>query len=1241
MIASNQTGKQLNFAGIFPPEKSEEEIQKSFSPAVSRRRSGRVSSVKGLHVDDEVAAPKKATKVALKSKETETVDDKDKETVIDVADRTVDFDITENDEKTTTSGPLEKKNITSHTTKASSDVKPSKRKQDSLEAVNPVAKEDALTNEKDNVIPSAKKDNELQKSTKDSDTPKSKAKKAITPKSQVKRGVKTRRTRMGGPDVDVEVESSLMKKVASSVKGKSKTAKENTDVTTIQPSESEMKNENADPQSSLNKKKDSKMSEMAFPPDKSSKSSNDEHVKTVSSKPVDVNDKVTPKTFEGPKHSELTTDDVKHPDEIQILTPVKKTYPGKKKCPASGDSVARYSSGESDYADEDLEQELLRTSIILQNSLKDCILERIEDSQILSESSRRKNLTPSKKTIEDVRKALKGKASVGKSTSKCSSPKGKTTLVENQSYPVMCSPNSKKKLPFKEVETMPSVSKDVTEVSMNSLNGDLSETESEEAVPSSQENDEPLAQMAEILAISRQNAGNVTKNIQPVVESDATNEKIPCGRGKRKRSLVDDDEDNGKEQKKRKKDADIEEDLLSDDMDQSVEGSFDENEKILTTSETEGDDENLKKLGKYKRSLDSTQDVSGSQNSCDLFEAIPQATTPPKITRSGRKIVAPKKDMPEPMTPPGSSSAKKKKDMLERMTPTENILAKRKKVSEPSDSSKSKGSPSLLSGPQSLDDSSEEKERTSLEKSSSSEKKNCAVVTAVGDDVPQVVELEAAAKKNVQKKITDMFAKEKKSLTGEKTLPEMEKVENEIHGKKQNILDSDETPSLEKCFTGFNESADNSTVVESLSNKKRSKESSDKILEDAKSVEVQDVEPLASPLKIHEPSKISSESPLRSASNRSPLKKRVTLFTDLNEVVKENKSDSTSPKCVEILTCIPESIDLDEIGSSIENGNSCTNTGKVLSPKKKWAQTVKETEMATLGEEENTKPSRSIMSKEVACDLISRSFVDQQQSPRKAEPSDLLEKNMGSVCDEELSPSNRDKNATLQKNSVEPVESDDDDSDIEVDIEMVDVEESSKETCDSSNLKGHDVIDISSSASPVNRESHEKSGEILCKKPEETQGVDEESNVIVLSSDSKSESSDETSKRNSKSSESSSLENAQRVDDELKEVDRKSMRSPKKDKSEKIVSSNVEEKFSEEESSPEKLSGSKFTHTIGTPERKKKLASMKYAGSRAAMLVACAKQNIRNRTTEGDSPSKLSLGGKLYTTCGRLSLFSR
>ena len=62
---------------------------------------------------------------------------------------------------------------------------------------------------------------------------------------------------------------------------------------------------------------------------------------------------------------------------------------------------------------------------------------------------------------------------------------------------------------------------------------------------------------------------------------------------------------------------------------------------------------------------------------------------------------------------------------------------------------------------------------------------------------------------------------------------------------------------------------------------------------------------------------------------------------------------------------------------------------------------------------------------------------------------------------------------------------------------------------------------------------------------------------------------------------------------------------------------------SEETRSPDKGSDSRLSGTVSTPERKK-FGMKKVPGSRAAMMLACAKRNMKNRgNNDADSPSKL------------------
>ncbi|MPC18341.1 hypothetical protein E2C01_011219 [Portunus trituberculatus] len=65
----------------------------------------------------------------------------------------------------------------------------------------------------------------------------------------------------------------------------------------------------------------------------------------------------------------------------------------------------------------------------------------------------------------------------------------------------------------------------------------------------------------------------------------------------------------------------------------------------------------------------------------------------------------------------------------------------------------------------------------------------------------------------------------------------------------------------------------------------------------------------------------------------------------------------------------------------------------------------------------------------------------------------------------------------------------------------------------------------------------------------------------------------------------------------------------------------------EEELSPDKSSRSRLNLTVSTPERMKQRGALMHAGSRAALLVACAKKNIKNRGGgEGESSASILTG---------------
>lgn len=901
-----------------------------------------------------------------------------------------------------------------------------------------------------------------------------------------------------------------------------------------------------------------------------------------------------------------------------------KTYPGKMK-----DNV------NSDYTDEDLDEELRKTSVVLQNSLKDSPVDDNHDTRFLLDSNRRKSQTPSKKTVEDVRKILKGQMSVTKSLSESRPSRDKPALVKSHSCPVANETEAalstvKKQTLFNEGNTsctvdVPNVKCIAAKPVTFAKDDDEMDTDSEELVPSSQD-DESLTAMAHKFPISRlgKRESNLKDQTEIVRESDEDCGKDKSTRvsrkAKRKRSLNDEVEEDVKQRLKRKRTATV-------DRENSGEGSCivgasdDDAEKSkIATPQSKGDeDERSNKIG---RKSSSSNNTPNSQNSCDLFEGNGPVTTPPKVTRSGRKIVAPKKDMPEPMTPPGCSSGKKKK-------PLESTV----------ESPKSKVSPSLLCNVSDGHD---------VEKAPESETVSQVEKSLPKETVIPEEEVETVAKRNVQKKITDMFSKENKEpVQGKVSLPEMDKLENDLLEKESASSVNDSM----KNYGSINESdmgGRETNIVCAFKEKSNVRNSEDMVCSESNTTNKEMVSgekvPVMSPvieerINTSEGKEISREkclSPLKNT--RSPLKKRLPPNLDSLELLSSN-SDNNSQKSVVMVTSVPESIDVEEIGSSIPS--TTEKSGKVLSPKKKWSQAARESEMAFSRREEYEISSVDV-SEDKDSNADERNLASQPSSLIKENASDQNRNKLIKLSDESHQPSI--SISSSQKISEKPVQIEsDDDSDMEVDVEMIDqeqLEKSIKATSEcmetaigaSVSVTEDDVIDISSSSS-VSPESRDKSENlvVLSKDSKKVQSNEADpENVIVLSNESK-DGSDEVPKSSSKSSDSSSLENAQRIDEELQEVDRKSSKSPKKDRIFKI---NVEEKQSEEESSPEKSSVSKFTHTIGTPERQKKFASMKYAGSRAAMLVACAKQNIKNRSNDGESPSKLTVGDALKNRLG-------
>lgn len=396
----------------------------------------------------------------------------------------------------------------------------------------------------------------------------------------------------------------------------------------------------------------------------------------------------------------------------EIMKPVNKAESKRK-----NDTKRRYMSGESDYTDEDLDEELRKTSIELQRSLDNMSSDSGDSS--VTEQNRRKTQTPVKKTVEDVRKSLKGKVQRNHTDEQ----------VANKCH--LSPPALHKRINFKEVAVSPSVVKDCKIVSqipevklVNNAGvlhnrGKVSDSESEEEIPNSQV-EEPKQQLLVFNISNKEKEDTPGKNTIRDKENNVGRGRRIL-RAKRKRGSVDDEKEEEINPDKRKR--------VSESVSHNIGGKqissedsviiIDEKSSSDSSSEKRGDggdevknnDKSIKRNKKTRSQLDTSRKSSqNSQNSENAHDSEGLPSTPPKVTRSGRKVVAPNKDMPEPMTPPGSANQKRRTKSQESLS-----------------------------------------------------------VSYVGDDVPKVTEKlnisspkdhVPSTRRSVQKKITDMFVKD-------------------------------------------------------------------------------------------------------------------------------------------------------------------------------------------------------------------------------------------------------------------------------------------------------------------------------------------------------------------------------------------------------------------------------------------------------------------------------------------------
>ncbi|KAK7027371.1 hypothetical protein SK128_005114 [Halocaridina rubra] len=952
---------------------------------------------------------------------------------------------------------------------------------------------------------------------------------------------------------------------------------------TIVKESSPSKDDTADPAEKLasspvatrTRKRDSMKSSKGTNVDQVSIKSKDNQVKpTEQNTSVSSADKLPPATkisgaISGPLDAvstELPVSEVKnHPSSISAVVPVigekKSLSPVKhntlsKKREATPCTSKLYSHSDSYYTDEELEEELRESSLEMQRSLKETPRSVIEEEFHDHTKSRRKSQTPSKKTVADIRSTLKGQSAV--MTKSLSSPSSINSPSKEAPQTFV-----KKRIPLTMIEAPLMKTKDVKimppalDVKVSDIQTPVGSTcesdpDSEEPIPSSQENEPLYVNLVQRLSPAPYKKNNTCASLgngmegssEKVKNAVSTSSSIhDLSNNKRKCTF---DSNNVNLDYKRQKIEFYDHETSGRDAVQSVvedAHESDGSEKVVSVKKNFGS-ENLIRIC---RKSSSNQSTPNSQSNSDGSDDV-LVVTPPKVTRSGRKIVAPKKDMPEPMTPPGSGSQKRKK--LE-LTFENASVYKSLQGSKMDISAKFWGS---------------EMDSRVSEKSPKSTEEN------------KDMEVEIITKINVQKKITDMFVTE----------------------SKMNLIDEESLPDL--C------SSDSRLV---------------------KAIGSNDLQEL--PIELNS---VADDEGLQRNDSQT-TSHVVPPQVSLESICINNKAENT-------LTSIPENMDAEESDPTQEK-TSPSKHGNSLSPKKKWTQTAQEREITVVTDVHDEKTISGCVN-QGSSDEIEKTAVAQEEGPlgsseccasfsnaekrpiayeglsktsleERPMPSEGLSKTSleeGPVPGEGLYKSSPEVDGNNVRQPAEISESDEDSSDLEVDVEKIDSDSNEKEIAsvvECNQNRTHITVNPSVEVIEPPVQPTESVTYLPCENKQSSPSCDI---VVVSSSDSKESISDDSLKILNKASDSSkedsnSLENGQRIDEEFREIEK-----GKKNTDE--VENNFEEHL--EEVSPEK-NLSKFATAVGTPERKKRIGSVKYAGSRAAMLVACAKQNIKNR----DSPS--------------------
>lgn len=772
-----------------------------------------------------------------------------------------------------------------------------------------------------------------------------------------------------------------------------------------------------------------------------------------------------------------------------------RTYLNKKKKPKQEVSPRRYTSRESDYTDEELDEELRKTSIELQRSLDD-----LPDLLPSIGNHRRKAQIPVKKTISDVRRSLRG-SSQGQKGSKVPI-KGDSDI---RSPPL----GSRPRVCFREVAVSPSIISDdklvrqVPEVNLNESllnthtkpNFVICDTDSEDEIPTSQSSEELMTSKSVIL--SELPVLSKTTNLPQKDRKDAALNKFSpkLTRSKRKRTMSQDAENSDNAQDKKRKTGDTVQRTTNDkniSSDESVilleeKGNF-EKPKHQRRSK-----DNQKPPNEDEELLGCNHDNSHSGDAPN--ETKRGSNTVPKVTRSGRKVVAPNKDMPEPMTPPGTSSLRRKKSL-------ENAVSL-------------------------VDD-------------------DCSV-TAFGSSHSK----EPSAKRCLQKKITEIFDKERKEVCEEEIQEEIQDEDS----FRNSIVAIEENGTTE-ASTGSVMEDDDIMVPEKLES------STETFAEGTTGEELHEDEEEED--AIHE--------------------ETVDKSTDSEIVVDEKEEakaieQSSEPIELSADSPPPMSKDSEEIFAVPETQLDNPTKAKLMSPECEHT-----TDTSKPSEEGRSRESSDVDNEDKELDIDI--FPCEDKEPQVIESNTVLE--LDKLFEESEGIDNEDS-GKITESQKEIVEKDN---------EITSINDKLCATSATEKISEHEV---KSPDSLIFEESSKSNNLIIS--PSKTVNV----NTAEVMKKIKDIPDQEGNENDAKELEKS-LDNVD-TQQGTTDVDK--------------VNTSPTANHQQEDQSPDKHK-SKLKMAVSTPERLKKKGHFKYAGSRAAMLVACAKQNIKNR---GESPTKAHSGG--------------